>query len=123
MTLSMSVEEVRDQGRAAAEQIVGAKLERLTSDMASGFEWATIAYPCVTEADLRDMLPKFSKRRLADELDLLPRVGHGLTYQNVRDVVTIPQVREASIGHSIVARSVMVGIEQAVREMIHLLRR
>jgi pyridoxine 5-phosphate synthase len=60
---------------------------------------------------------------LADKLDLLPRVGHGLTYQNIRDIVSIPEVREASIGHSIVARSVLVGMEQAVREMIRLLQR
>lgn len=61
--------------------------------------------------------------RLADQLHLLPRVGHGLTYQNVRDLVAIPEVREASIGHSIVSRSVLVGMEQAVREMIRLLER
>lgn len=61
--------------------------------------------------------------RLADQLNLLPRVGHGLTYQNVRDIAAIPEVREASIGHSIVARSIMVGMEQAVREMIRLLER
>lgn len=61
--------------------------------------------------------------RLADQFSLLPRVGHGLTYQNVRGLVSIPEVREASIGHSIVSRAVMVGMEQAVREMIRLLER
>lgn len=61
--------------------------------------------------------------RLADQLGLLPRVGHGLTYQNVRELVAIPEVREASIGHSIVSRAVLVGMEQAVREMIRLLER
>ena len=60
---------------------------------------------------------------LADQFDLLPRVGHGLTYQNVRDVVAISAIREASIGHSIVSRAVMVGMAQAVREMIESLQR
>ncbi len=60
---------------------------------------------------------------LADQFNLLPRVGHGLTYQNVRDIVAISEVREASIGHSIVSRAVMVGMAQAVREMIGLLQR
>ncbi len=59
----------------------------------------------------------------ADRLGLLPRLGHGITYQNVHDVVAIAEVREASIGHSIIARSVMVGVEQAVREMVRLLKR
>jgi pyridoxine 5-phosphate synthase len=43
--------------------------------------------------------------------------GHGLNYDNVRPIAGIPQVRELNIGHSIVARSVFVGIAQAVREM------
>jgi len=43
--------------------------------------------------------------------------GHGLNYQNVQPVAAIPGIRELNIGHSIVARSVFVGIAQAVREM------
>jgi pyridoxine 5-phosphate synthase len=44
-------------------------------------------------------------------------LGHGLTYENVRHVVRIPGVEELNIGHSIVARAVLVGMERAVREM------
>ncbi len=43
--------------------------------------------------------------------------GHGLNYDNVQPVAAIPQIRELNIGHAIVARSVFVGIGQAVREM------
>jgi pyridoxine 5-phosphate synthase len=43
--------------------------------------------------------------------------GHGLNYANVRPVAAIPQIEELNIGHAIVARSVFVGIAQAVREM------
>jgi pyridoxine 5-phosphate synthase len=43
--------------------------------------------------------------------------GHGLNYDNVRPVAAIPQIRELNIGHAIVARSVFVGMAQAVREM------
>jgi len=43
--------------------------------------------------------------------------GHGLNYANVRPIVAIPQIRELNIGHAIVARSVFVGMAQAVREM------
>ena len=43
--------------------------------------------------------------------------GHGLNYANVQPVAAIKQIRELNIGHAIVARSVFVGISQAVREM------
>ncbi len=43
--------------------------------------------------------------------------GHGLNYDNVKPVAAIRQIRELNIGHAIVARSVFVGIAQAVREM------
>ena len=48
---------------------------------------------------------------------LLLHMGHGLTYRNVTPVARIAGVSELNIGHSIVARAVMVGFERAVREM------
>ncbi len=47
--------------------------------------------------------------------------GHGLTYRNVRPIATIEGMHELNIGHSIVARAIFVGIEQAVREMKRLI--
>ena len=44
-------------------------------------------------------------------------MGHGLNYSNVKPVVRIPGVEEVNIGHSIVSRAVLVGLERAVREM------
>jgi pyridoxine 5-phosphate synthase len=49
--------------------------------------------------------------------------GHGLTYANVRPVATIDRMHELNIGHSIVARAIMVGFERAVREMKKLVVR
>ena len=43
--------------------------------------------------------------------------GHGLNYHNVEPIAAIPGMSELNIGHSIVARAIMVGFEQAVREM------
>ena len=43
--------------------------------------------------------------------------GHGLNYHNVRGVATIEGMKELNIGHAIVSRAVMVGMERAVREM------
>ncbi len=51
------------------------------------------------------------------EQGLLLHMGHGLTYRNVIPIAKIRGVSELNIGHSIVARAVMVGFERAVREM------
>ena len=48
---------------------------------------------------------------------LIVNAGHGLNYANVKPIAAIPRISELNIGHSIVARSVFVGIAQAVREM------
>ncbi len=47
--------------------------------------------------------------------------GHGLTYRNVSPVAAIPGMGELNIGHSIISRSIMVGLEQAVRDMKKLI--
>jgi pyridoxine 5-phosphate synthase len=54
---------------------------------------------------------------IAIESGLQLHMGHGLTYRNVVPIARIPDVGELNIGHSIVARAVMVGFTQAVREM------
>ena len=59
---------------------------------------------------------------IAAKLGFGVSAGHGLTYQNVRPVAEIPEVEELNIGHSIVARAIMTGMEQAVREMLDLIR-
>jgi len=48
---------------------------------------------------------------------LVLHAGHGLTYRNVKPIAAIDGMSELNIGHSIVARAIMVGFEQAVREM------
>jgi len=56
------------------------------------------------------------------ELGVSVAAGHGLDYVNARAVCRIPGVQELNIGHSIVSRALFVGMDQAVREMIGLLR-
>jgi pyridoxine 5-phosphate synthase len=60
--------------------------------------------------------------RRAHGLGLEVKAGHGLHYFNVRRIADIPEIVELSIGHSIVARALMVGMEQAVRDMIALIQ-
>lgn len=59
--------------------------------------------------------------KFAQSLGLEVHGGHGLNYDNVLAIAKISEMVELNIGHSIIARAVMVGIEQAVREMKELL--
>jgi pyridoxine 5-phosphate synthase len=58
-----------------------------------------------------------SAARLAAAAGLQVNAGHGLRLDNVKPVAAIPEIVELNIGHSIVARAVLVGMESAVREM------
>jgi len=58
----------------------------------------------------------------AAKLGLGVSAGHGLNYHNVTDIAKIKQIEELNIGHSIISRAVLVGMERAVREMIALIR-
>ncbi len=55
--------------------------------------------------------------RMAANHGIHVHMGHGLNYQNVVPIAAIPQVEELNIGHSIVARSLLVGMRQAVLDM------
>lgn len=57
----------------------------------------------------------------AAALGLHVHAGHGLTYENVGPVAAIAELEELNIGHSVVSRAVLVGMERAVREMKDLL--
>jgi len=59
---------------------------------------------------------------LVHRLGMTLHAGHGLTYRNVTPVAAIEHMHELNIGHSIIARAVFVGLQQAVREMKELIR-
>lgn len=71
-----------------------------------------------------DELEKLKSMAIAAlKLGLGVSAGHGLDYHNVREILQIEQIEELNIGHSIVAKAVMIGMERAVREMLEIIRR
>ena len=60
--------------------------------------------------------------RAAKKLGLVVLAGHGLTYRNIDGIATIPEIEELNIGHSIISRAALVGLDAAVREMAALMR-
>ncbi|MCA1817627.1 MAG: pyridoxine 5'-phosphate synthase [Acidobacteria bacterium] len=60
---------------------------------------------------------------LASQIGLKVAAGHGLTYRNVGAVARVAGIEEFNIGHNIIARAVLVGLDSAVREMREAIRR
>ncbi len=60
---------------------------------------------------------------LATRLGLGVNAGHGLNYTNIKRLLDIKGIQEFSIGHSIIARALMVGMRQAVRDMVAVIHR
>ena len=90
---------------------------------ADAVEINTGPYAEAQVADRQDLLVRITDAaRLAKRHELDVLAGHGLTYGNVRPITEVQEIIELNIGHSIVSRSVLVGMERAVREMVALLR-
>jgi len=60
--------------------------------------------------------------KLAQRLKFRVNMGHGLNYTNVKEISVIAGVEELNIGHSIISRAVFYGLDEAVREMLALIR-
>ena len=59
--------------------------------------------------------------KYADDLGLKVNAGHGLNYFNVKPIAAIEEIIELNIGHAIIARAVIDGLDKAVRDMKHLM--
>ncbi len=83
----------------------------------------TGAYAESVSASVReDELRKIKKAaKKASDLGLRVAAGHGLNYANTGQVALIKEIEEFNIGHSIVSRALMVGFENAVREMVRVI--
>ena len=60
--------------------------------------------------------------KLASSLDLRVNAGHGLDYGNIKPITAMKEIEEVSIGHAIIVKAVSVGLEEAVREMLKLVK-
>ena len=61
--------------------------------------------------------------QLGERRGLFVSAGHGLKYDNTKEIARIREIKEFNIGHSIISRSIFVGLTQAVREMKWLIRK
>ena len=98
------------------------QIEAARSADADAVELHTGRYADATspEAAARELETLLASARCVHEQKLVLHAGHGLTYRNVRPVAAIDGISELNIGHSIISRAVLVGMERAVREMKQL---
>jgi pyridoxine 5-phosphate synthase len=85
---------------------------------AEAVELHTGQYAMARGAARGDELDRLARAgRQVTELGMLLHAGHGLNYHNVQPIARLPRMHELNIGHSIIARAMMVGMQAAVREM------
>jgi len=60
--------------------------------------------------------------RMATEMGIVATAGHGLNYNNIMPFINIPEIKEVSIGHSIMSRAIFSGLDKAVRDMITIIK-
>ncbi|ALC17533.1 pyridoxine 5'-phosphate synthase [Desulfuromonas soudanensis] len=116
------------QGGVIVSLFVDPDLEQIKAAHRVGADYIEIHTGAYCEArtneERRGELAKIETAiRAGHKLGLGVNAGHGLNYQNVGDVIALGGIEEFNIGHSIVGRAVLVGMEQAVRDMLALLRR
>jgi pyridoxine 5-phosphate synthase len=99
----------------ASDRIGAYQIEICTARYAELTDPARAAETAQIEAELARISECASR---AGELGLKVAAGHGLTYRNVGAIAEIYPIEELNIGHNIVARAALVGMERAVREMI-----
>ncbi|MEW6102866.1 MAG: pyridoxine 5'-phosphate synthase [bacterium] len=75
-----------------------------------------------SQDEIKDELERIRiSAELGRKLGLSVYAGHGLNYQNVTRISKISQIEELNIGHSIIAKASLVGIQEAVRSMLKLI--
>jgi len=110
-------------GGIAVSLFIDADQDQVSASARAGAELVELHTGAYAEAGVRkaqqaELARLIKAATLARELGLRVNAGHGLNYANVGPVAAIPEVEELNIGHSIVARAALVGMERAVREML-----
>jgi pyridoxine 5-phosphate synthase len=108
-----------------ASLFIDARADQVRASRDAGGDAIEINTGAYADASAADRPRRLAEVRAAasagvhDGLEVL--AGHGLTYVNIHPIAAIREIVELNIGHSIVARAALVGLERAVREMVALL--
>lgn len=125
-TVTQAVERLQDAG-IIVSLFIDPDSAQVKAAHKSGADYIEIHTGAFAEAKTwkaqRDELDKMDGAiRLATKLELGVNAGHGLNYLNIKKVAALGGIEEFNIGHSIVSRAVLVGLDRAVREMVELIK-
>lgn len=115
------------QGGILVSLFIDAEEDQIQAAMDVGADFVEIHTghyaDAVTEEETHRLCAKIVEAvRTADGLGLRVNLGHGLNYFNITRFAGLSEVEEYSIGHSIISRAVLVGLDRAVRDMVDLVR-
>lgn len=110
---SLFIDPVEDVIKAAADSGVEA-VELHTGEFAGSFKKLHAGNAKIVECEAGRIARAAEQARA---LGLAVHAGHGLTYENVSRIAAIAEIEELNIGHSIVSRAILTGMERAVRDM------
>lgn len=103
-----------DQMQIEESRVVGADMVELHTGT-----YANANSESLRHSEFKDLL---SAAEFAHNIGLKIAAGHGLNYFNTQMICKIPHIKEMSIGHSIIARASLVGLDRAVKDMLHILQ-
>ena len=112
ITVSLFIDPDPDQVKAASK--CGADyIEIHTGSYAEATDWKT---------EEQELSRIENAIKLAQKLGLGINAGHGLNYTNIKSVCSLGGIEEFNIGHSIISRAVLIGLDRAVRDMVELIK-
>lgn len=123
--LSKTIERLHDSG-IKVSLFVEPDLKQIETSKEIGADYIEIHTGTYANAKSEDeIFEELEKIRIAakhaKKLGLGVNAGHGLNYVNIKDLLAIDDIDEVSIGHSIISRAALVGIDRAVRDMIGII--
>lgn len=122
--INAGVKQLMDEG-IIVSIFIDPELAQLEAAAKTGAEYVELHTGSYANASGKEQ--EFELNRLirgaefAKQLGLMVNAGHGIDYDNIAGILKMPYLHELNIGHSIIARAVMVGMEQAVKEMLDLM--
>jgi pyridoxine 5-phosphate synthase len=109
-----------DEKQIEASARVGAQFVELHTGQFAEASHEKTQPSSVTSSELQRLIVGAKQ---AHALGMRVNAGHGLNYENLPTLFAVPNLVELNIGHSIISRSVFVGMETAVKEMLHLMEK
>lgn len=125
--LKRAIDKLR-QGGIIVSLFVDPHKEQIEAAKYSGAEYIEIHTGSYAEAQKQEQVESqfqaiLKAVKVARELGLGINAGHGLDYWNIKRLLTIREIEEYNIGHSIISRAVIIGLEKAVRDMVALIEK